>query len=75
MAIGSRFALWKRRYVSDDYWHAGGGSCKTPDNLPWKRFSIFKLLDRTPADANVMGNSTSNSAGVSSDEEFEFIGP
>ena len=43
----------------------------------WKKIvgmfpMIFKLLDKTPADANVMGNSTSHCAGVSSDEECAF---
>ena len=73
--ISVRFLEENYRRVSDDYWHAGGGSCTTSDNATWRGYSIFKLLDKTPADANLSSNLNPQSAGVSSDEGFEFVRP
>ena len=67
--ITVRFTTETFRYISDDNWHFGGGNAITRDNLPWKGFTIFKLMDTTPAaDRHVAEEPSGN-------EGFEFVRP
>ena len=72
--ISVRFTSETFRYISDDNWHFGGGNRITQDNLPWKGFTIFKLMDTTPA-ADYETPCGDVAEEPSEDEGFEFVRP
>ena len=72
--ISVRFTSENFRYISDDNWHFGGGNRITQDNLPWKGFTIFKLMDTTPA-ADYHTPGSDEAEEPSEDEGFEFVRP
>ena len=72
--ISVRFTSENFRYISDDNWHLGGGNRITQDNLPWKGFTIFKLMDTTPA-ADYHTPGSDEAEEPSEDEGFEFVRP